>query len=58
MQKVGLVVRDKAVLRIIGKFLRAGVVMEEGVVILAEEGTPQGGPLSPRTQKVTFVSSG
>ena len=39
--------RDKAVLRIIGRFLRAGVVMEDGVVVTTEEGTPQGGPLSP-----------
>jgi RNA-directed DNA polymerase len=47
MQQIGLVVRDKAVLRIIGRFLRAGVVMEDGVVVTTEEGTPQGGPLSP-----------
>lgn len=47
MQKVGVVVRDKRVLRIIGRFLRAGVVMPEGVVVTGEEGTPQGGPLSP-----------
>jgi RNA-directed DNA polymerase len=57
MQKIGLVVRDKAALRIIGRFLRAGVVMEEGVVVTTEEGTPQGGPLAPRTQKITFVLS-
>jgi RNA-directed DNA polymerase len=47
MHQIGLVVRDKAVLRIIGKFLRAGVVMEDGVAITTEKGTPQGGPLSP-----------
>lgn len=47
MQKIGSVVRDKRVLRIIGRFLRAGVVMPEGVVVTGEEGTPQGGPLSP-----------
>lgn len=32
--------------RLIGKMLRAGI-MVEGVVIDQEEGTPQGGPLSP-----------
>jgi RNA-directed DNA polymerase len=47
MQKIGLVVRDKRVLRIIGRFLRAGVVMPDGVAVSTEEGTPQGGPLSP-----------
>jgi group II intron reverse transcriptase/maturase len=47
MHQIGLVVRDKAVLRVVGKFLRAGVVMEDGVAIITEEGTPQGGPLSP-----------
>lgn len=47
MHKLGSVVRDKRVLRIIGRFLRAGVVMPEGVVVSSEEGTPQGGPLSP-----------
>ena len=47
MQKIGLVVRDKAVLRLIGKFLRAGVVMPDGVTVSSREGTPQGGPLSP-----------
>lgn len=47
MHKIGDVVRDKRVLRIIGRFLRAGVVMPEGIAVKSEEGTPQGGPLSP-----------
>ena len=47
MQKAGSVVRDKRVLRIIGRFLRAGVVMPDGDAVSSEEGTPQGGPLSP-----------
>lgn len=47
MQKIGLVVRDKSVLRLIGRFLRAGVVMADGTAVCSEEGTPQGGPLSP-----------
>jgi len=33
-------------LRIIGRFLRAGL-MDDGVRTEREEGTPQGGPLSP-----------
>lgn len=39
--------KDKRVLKLLRAFLRAGVGMEDGVVIPTEEGTPQGGPLSP-----------
>jgi len=39
--------KDKRVLKLIRAFLNAGIVMEDGVVIRTEEGTPQGGPLSP-----------
>lgn len=47
MNKVGKVVRDKRVLKVIGSFLRAGVVMPDGLKVQSKEGTPQGGPLSP-----------
>jgi RNA-directed DNA polymerase len=46
MRRIGQTIRDKRVLRLIGKYLRAGVMIE-GVVQSSEEGTPQGGPLSP-----------
>lgn len=46
MTRIGQTVRDKRVLRLIGRYLRAGVMIE-GVVQESEEGTPQGGPLSP-----------
>ncbi len=46
MGRIGSVIRDKRVLGLIGKFLRRGA-MVEGVVTASEEGTPQGGPLSP-----------
>src|ERR1700749_1804401 len=39
-------VTDKRLLKLIRGFLHAGV-MEEGLVSPTEEGTPQGGPLSP-----------
>jgi RNA-directed DNA polymerase len=39
-------IADGVILRLIGKWLRAGV-MQDGVVIRPEAGTPQGGPLSP-----------
>ena len=45
-QRMAEVIRDKRVLRLIGRYLRAGV-MAEGVVVRSAEGTPQGGPLSP-----------
>jgi RNA-directed DNA polymerase len=46
MGRIGSVIRDKRVLGLIGKYLRRGA-MVEGVVTASEEGTPQGGPLSP-----------
>ena len=39
-------VKDKLLLRLIGRYLRAGV-MVEGVLQPTEVGAPQGGPLSP-----------
>lgn len=39
-------IKDKRLLKIIRRFLRAGI-MEGGVCIERYEGTPQGGPLSP-----------
>jgi len=46
MGRIGQTVRDKRVLGLIGKYLRRGA-MVEGIVEASEEGTPQGGPLSP-----------
>lgn len=46
MARIAKTIRDKRVLRLIGRYLRAGVMIE-GVVQRTEEGTPQGGPLSP-----------
>ncbi len=46
MGRIAGVIRDKRVLHLIGKYLRRGA-MVEGLVEASEEGTPQGGPLSP-----------
>jgi group II intron reverse transcriptase/maturase len=46
MNRMGQTIRDKRVLRLIGRYLRAGVMIN-GVAQESEEGTPQGGPLSP-----------
>jgi RNA-directed DNA polymerase len=46
MARVSRRVKDPRVLALIGRFLRAGM-MQNGVCVQREEGTPQGGPLSP-----------
>jgi RNA-directed DNA polymerase len=46
MGRIAAVIRDKRVLHLMGRYLRRGA-MVEGVVMASEEGTPQGGPLSP-----------
>lgn len=46
MNRIAKRVQDKRLLRLIHKFLTAGL-MQNGVCSKREEGTPQGGPLSP-----------
>ena len=46
MARIARKVSDKRVLRLIRRFLESGVLIE-GLVSATEEGTPQGGPLSP-----------
>jgi RNA-directed DNA polymerase len=46
MSRVARRVKDKRILRLIRQYLTAGV-MTGGVVQVSQEGTPQGGPLSP-----------
>jgi RNA-directed DNA polymerase len=41
-------VRDGVILRLIGKWLNAGV-LEDGVHTTPEQGTPQGGVITPPT---------
>ena len=46
MERVARKIRDKRVLKLIGLYLRAGVLVD-GVKEQTREGVPQGGPLSP-----------
>lgn len=46
-------VKDKIVLKLIRSYLQAGV-MEQGLVRATEEGTPQGGPLSPLLSNIVL----
>ncbi|MFJ8462282.1 group II intron reverse transcriptase/maturase [Lysinibacillus xylanilyticus] len=46
MSLVAGYIKDKPTLKLIRKFLNAGT-MANGVVVHSQEGTPQGGPLSP-----------
>ena len=47
-------VKDKRVLRLVNEYLKAGVMIN-GVVTESEEGTPQGGPLSPLLSNIVLT---
>jgi RNA-directed DNA polymerase len=46
MSRVARRIGDKRLLRIVRRFLQAGM-MQDGVCVARDEGTPQGGPLAP-----------
>jgi RNA-directed DNA polymerase len=47
-------VEDAQLLRLIRRMLKARTVMPDGVVVSNEEGTPQGGPLSPLLSNIVL----
>jgi RNA-directed DNA polymerase len=53
MARIATRVSDKRLLRLIRSFLTAGV-MENGLVSPVDEGTPQGGPLSPLLSNIVL----
>src|SRR3984893_2562746 len=57
MSRIARRIGDKRLLRIIRRFLQADL-MQDGVCVTRDLGTPQGGPMTPRTQKITSSLSG
>lgn len=53
MSLLGQRIRDKALLKLIGKYLRAGID-DNGKFIENREGVPQGGPLSPLLSNIVL----
>lgn len=53
MSRLKLDIEDKRVLWLVNQYLKAGV-MVKGVVMETEEGTPQGGPLSPLLSNIVL----
>ena len=54
MSKLALRVNDKSLLKLIGRWLRADLVMPDGVKVSREQGVPQGGPLSPLLSNIVL----
>ena len=53
MARVERKVKDRRVLKLIRKYLKAGV-MEDGACTKSRKGTPQGGPLSPLLSNIVL----
>jgi group II intron reverse transcriptase/maturase len=53
MSRLAARIKDKRVLKVIRQYLRSGVMIE-GVAVCTEEGTPQGGPLSPLLSNIVL----
>ena len=53
MYRLSRDIKDKRVLSLIGRYLRAGL-LQDGVVLDRQSGTPQGGPLSPLLSNIVL----
>lgn len=47
MNIIRTTIKDKALADLIKRFLKSGIAMPNGLIVLNEEGSPQGSPLSP-----------
>jgi RNA-directed DNA polymerase len=54
LRRLGQRIDDARLLRLIRLMLKAKVVLPSGVVVNTEEGTPQGGPLSPLLSNIVL----
>ena len=54
MARLAQRVSDRRLLELIGRMLKAKVVMPDGVVVSTQEGVPQGGPLSPLLSNIVL----
>lgn len=51
MARVARIIKDKRILKLIRKYLKSGILIN-GIIMRSEEGTPQGGPMSPLLSNV------
>ena len=54
LNRLGQQVRDNGVLNLVRQMLKAKVVLPDGTKVSTEEGTPQGGPLSPLLSNIVL----
>ena len=54
LSRLGQKVADSRILKLIGRMLKAKVVLPDGTRVCTDEGTPQGGPLSPLLSNVVL----
>jgi RNA-directed DNA polymerase len=54
LDRIARRVSDQRLLAVVRQMLRAGVVMPDGMKVVVQEGTPQGGPLSPLLSNIVL----
>jgi retron-type reverse transcriptase len=54
LARLGQRIADSRILKLIRQMLKANVVMPDGTRVSTDEGTPQGGPLSPLLSNVVL----
>jgi RNA-directed DNA polymerase len=54
LNRLGQQVSDERILKLVQRMLKAKVVMPDGTKISTQEGTPQGGPLSPLLSNIVL----